>query len=142
MEFHDGGELGVGPHPRAPLDPTQARDVLHTLITLRSAGLRHPLPFAPYSGWELFNAPTLERGLATAAKKWHGSDRSWGEGNTEALRLALRGRDPFTHAATQAVFVDQAMTVFGAVVKGLVHVGTDPDTLRTIAAELDVEASE
>ena len=36
-------------------------------------------------------------------------------------------------------FVDQAMTVFGAVVKGLVYGGTDLDALRTIAAELDVE---
>ncbi|NYZ61958.1 exodeoxyribonuclease V subunit gamma [Luteimonas deserti] len=142
VQFHDGGDAGAGPHTRATLAPHEARALLAHLIALRAQGLRAPLPFAPYSGWELFNAPTLERGLQNAAKKWHGSDRSWGEGNTEALRLALRGRDPFTDAATQIAFVDQAMTVFGAVVKGLVYGGTDLDALRTIAAELDVEESE
>lgn len=142
VQFHDGGDAGAGPHTRPTLAPHEARALLARLIALRAQGLRAPLPFAPYSGWELFNAPTLERGLATAAKKWHGSDRSWGEGNTEALRLALRGRDPFTDAATQIAFVDQAMTVFNAVVKGLVYGGTDLDALRAIAADLDVEASE
>src|SRR5690606_3079686 len=39
VEFHDGGELGVGPHQRAPLDPAQARAVLRTLVGLRAAGL-------------------------------------------------------------------------------------------------------
>jgi len=142
VQFHDGGDAGHGPHTRATLAPVEARALLAHLIALRAKGLRAPLPFAPYSGWELFNAPNLERGLQNAAKKWHGSDRSWGEGNTEALRLALRGRDPFTDEATQVAFVDQALTVFNAVVSGLVYGGTDPDALRTIAAELDVEESE
>ncbi len=142
VEFHDGGELGVGPHPRAPLDPTQARDVLHTLIALRSAGLRHPLPFAPYSGWELYRAGNLERGLAEAARRWHGSDRSWGEGTGEALRLALRGRDPFTDDATQVAFVDLAMAIYSAVVTGQVYGGTDLAALRDIAAKLDLEDAE
>src|SRR5690606_13208226 len=116
VEFHDGGEHGVGPHPRAPLDRDEARDVLRTLIELRTKGLRRPLPFAPYSGWELFRADSLERGLDLAAKRWHGSDRSWGEGTGEALRLALRGRDPFTDEVTQVAFVDLAMTIYSAVV--------------------------
>src|SRR3546814_16290456 len=36
VEFHDGAELGIGPHERAPLDPAQARDVPRMLIHLRS----------------------------------------------------------------------------------------------------------
>src|SRR3546814_3145328 len=36
VEFHDGAELGIGPHERAPLDPAQARDVLRMLIDLRA----------------------------------------------------------------------------------------------------------
>ncbi|TKS53242.1 exodeoxyribonuclease V subunit gamma [Luteimonas yindakuii] len=142
VEFHDGGELGVGPHQRAPLDPAQARDVLHTLTALRSAGLRRPLPFAPYSGWELYRAGNLERGLDLAAKRWHGSDRSWGEGTGEALRLALRGRDPFTDDATQVAFVDLAMAIYSAVVAGEVYGGTDLAALRDIAAKLDLEDAE
>ncbi|MGY0612933.1 exodeoxyribonuclease V subunit gamma [Luteimonas sp. A501] len=142
IEFHDGGESGVGPHVRAPLDPEQARDVLRMLINLRSKGLRRPLPFAPYSGWELFRADRLERGLDLAAKRWHGSDRSWGEGTGEALRLALRGRDPFTDEATQVAFVDLAMAIYSAVVTGNVYGGTDVGALRDIAAALDLEDAE
>src|SRR3546814_9152729 len=59
VEFHDGAELSIGPHERAPLDPAQARDVLRMLIDLRARGLRRPLPFAPSSGWELYRAPSL-----------------------------------------------------------------------------------
>lgn len=142
VEFHDGGEHGVGPHPRAPLDQDEARDVLRMLIDLRAKGLRRPLPFAPYSGWELFRADSLERGLDLAAKRWHGSDRSWGEGTGEALRLALRGRDPFTDEATQVGFVDLAMAIYSAVVSGKVYAGTDLGALRDIAAKLDLEDAE
>src|SRR3546814_14857081 len=87
VECHDGAELGVGPHERAPLDPAQAREVLRMLIALRAKGLRRPLPFAPYSGWELYRAPSFERGVQLAAQRWHGSERSWGEGTGEALRV-------------------------------------------------------
>ncbi|MGY1459793.1 exodeoxyribonuclease V subunit gamma [Luteimonas sp. A534] len=142
IEFHDGGELGVGPHVRAPLDPDEARNVLRTLIDLRTKGLRRPLPFAPYSGWELYRAGNLERGLDLAAKRWHGSDRSWGEGTGEALRLALRGRDPFTDEATQVAFVDLAMAIYSAVATGEVYAGTDLGALRDIAAKLDLEDAE
>ncbi|WP_149195618.1 exodeoxyribonuclease V subunit gamma [Luteimonas suaedae] len=142
VEFHDGGDAGKGPHPRAALAPEQARALLARLVTLRGAGLRAPLAFAPYSGWELFTADSLEKGLDAAAKKWRGSDRSWGEGNTEALRLALRGRDPFTDEATQIAFVDQTMTIFGALVFGTGYGGTDAAALHAIAADLDVEDAE
>ncbi|HRN62140.1 MAG TPA: exodeoxyribonuclease V subunit gamma, partial [Luteimonas sp.] len=142
VEFHDGGESGLGPHERVPLDPEQARDVLRMLIDLRASGLRRPLPFAPYSGWELFRAPTFERGVQLAAQRWHGSDRSWGEGTGEALRLALRGRDPFADEATQVEFVDLAMTIYSAVVSGLAYAGTDAAALSDIAATLDVEDAE
>jgi exodeoxyribonuclease V gamma subunit len=142
VEFHDGDDLGLGPHVRAPLEPGQARDVLRMLVGLRAKGLRRPLPFAPYSGWELFRAGNLERGLDLAAKRWHGSDRSWGEGTGEALRLALRGRDPFNDEATQVAFVDLAMAIYSAVVSGEVYAGTDLGALRDIAAALDLEDAE
>src|SRR5690606_6035624 len=142
VEFHDGDELGVGPHERAPLDPGQARQVLRMLIDLRAKGLRRPLPFAPYSGWELYRAPGFERGLQLAAQRWHGSERSWGEGTGEALRLALRGRDPFTDEATQVAFVDLAMGIYSAVMAGELYAGTDLGALRDIAATLDLEDAE
>lgn len=142
VEFHDGGDAGVGPHVRQPLDVEAARDLLRTLLALREAGLREPLPFAPYAGWELFNAPTLEKGLDAAAKKWRGSERSWSEADGDALRLALRGRDPFGDDATQLAFVDLALTVYRAVARGETYAGTDRAALRAMAANLDVGEAE
>ena len=141
VEFHETKD-GPGPHVRAPLEPDKARALLEDLVALRTTGLRRPLPFAPYSGWELFCADDLERGLAKAAQRWQGSERSWGEGSGEALRLALRGRDPFRDEATQIAFVDLTMRIFDAVVLGLSYGGTDHDALRAIAAGLDVEEAE
>ena len=142
VEFHDDPERGIGPHQREPLDPAQARRVLAMLVELRERGLRRPLPFAPYSGWELFRAPSLERGLDLAARRWRGSDRSWGEGSGEALRLALRGRDPFADEATGVAFVDLALAIYSAVVDGRIHPGTDLAALRAFAAALDMEDAE
>ena len=141
-EFHDAGDAGKGPHARPEISPAQARAALHTLIQLRDKGLRAPLAFAAYSGWELFDAPNLERGLQKAAARWFGSERSWAEGNGEALRLALRGQDPFTDESTQIAFVDQAMTIYSAVTTGVVYGGTDLDALRAIAAGIDAEDME
>ncbi|MEN1930003.1 exodeoxyribonuclease V subunit gamma [Luteimonas sp. MJ250] len=142
VEFHDDKDRGVGPHLREALDPAQARKLLRMLIALRDTGLRQPLPFAPYSGWELFKAGDMRKGLEAAAKKWHGSDFSWAESSGEALRLALRGRDPFSDDATQVAFIDLAMGIYLAVVRGELYAGTDPAALRAIADALDLEEAE
>ncbi|MGY1410787.1 exodeoxyribonuclease V subunit gamma [Luteimonas sp. A611] len=142
VEFHEDRELGAGPHVRDPLDPVQARALLRTLVDLQERGLRSPLPFAPYSGWEFFRAGDMRKGLEAAAKKWHGSDFSWAESSGEALRLALRGRDPFSDEATQVAFIDLAMGIYLAVVKGEFYAGTDPAALHAIADALDLEEAE
>jgi len=143
VEFHEGGETGIGPHLRPALDPAQAREALRMLAGLRAKGLQQPLPFAPYSGWEFYRAGgDMRRGLEAAARKWHGSARSWGEGNGEAVRLAMRGRDPFTDESTRLAFVDLAMAIYGAVVAGQLYGGTDADALRALAAGIELEDSE
>jgi exodeoxyribonuclease V gamma subunit len=86
---------------------------------LRAEGLRRPLPFAPYSAWALYRTEPLERGLQAAARQWRGGDYSWAEGDSDALRVALRGRDPFADAGTQREFARLAGIVFGAVTMGL-----------------------
>ena len=145
VQFHEGGRKPVsghpfGPHVRPPLPPDQARTVLRHLLWLREQGLREPLPFAPYSGWEFFAAaPDMEAGLKEAAKKWYGSERSWSEGNGDALRLALRGCDPFTDDATRLRFADLSMSIYLAVTQGEVYAGTDPDALRALAPVFDAE---
>ena len=48
-------------------------------------GLRAPLPFAPYSGWETVqraDAGEARRRQQAAANAWRGSERSWAEGDT------------------------------------------------------------
>ena len=118
VEFHDGGDAGIGPHPRPPLSRESAIDALHALVALRRDGLQRPLPFAPYSAWELFAADDVARGVRNAANRWRGGERSWAEGDSEALRLALRGRDPFADAAALEAFSELAFVIFGAVTAG------------------------
>ena len=118
FEFLDDAERGVGPHPRARLDREQAISALRALLALRREGLRRPLPFAPYSGWELFDEEDIARGLRKAAARWRGSERGWREGDGDAIRLALRGRDPFADIGAMREFARVAGIVFGALTRG------------------------
>jgi exodeoxyribonuclease V gamma subunit len=118
VEFHDDGGSGIGPHVRDPVSKQAATEALRRLLALRREGLQRPLPFAPHSAWELFDADAPERGLQDAAKKWRGSEH-WAEGDGDAIRLALRGRDPFADAASAAEFARIAGIVFGAVTRGI-----------------------
>jgi len=115
VEFHEDEKRGIGPHVRPPLSRESALDALHALIALRREGLHRPLPFAPYSAWELFTATDAQRGVRNAANRWRGGEKQWAEGDSTALRLALRGRDPFADAAVMQEFARIAGIVFGAV---------------------------
>ncbi|MGG6462949.1 exodeoxyribonuclease V subunit gamma [Solilutibacter silvestris] len=121
MELHDDKDAGIGLHPRAPIDRAVAVDALRALLAIREEGLRRPLPFAPYSGWELFRDEDRQRGVRAAASRWNGnsSGRGWAEGGSEVLRLALRGRDPFADAVALGDFVRLAGTIYGAVTKAV-----------------------
>ncbi len=137
-QFHED-ERGLGPHERMPLSPDAARAALRRLLELREQGLREPLPFGPYSGWEFFIASDYARGVKAAAAKWRGSARSYAEGEGDALRLALRGRDPFADEATLLRFADVTMAVFSAVRSGTVYTGVDATTLKGLASADDAE---
>ena len=56
--------------------------------------------------------------MRNARNRWRGSDHSWAEGGSEALRLALRGRDPFADTDTLREFARVAGIVFGTVTAG------------------------
>ena len=87
-------------------------DVVHGCI--RSGDL-----FAPYSGWELFQRrDNVATGVRNAAAKWRGRQNGWAEGDSQALRLALRGRDPFTDTDALREFARVTGIVFGAVTGG------------------------
>ena len=121
VEFHETKDAGIGPHQRPVLSREAAIEALRALLALRDEGLRRPLPFAPYSAWELFERrDDPARGLEAAARKWRGSGNGgWAEGEGEALQLALRGRDPFADAAALHEFARIAGIVFGAVGHGM-----------------------
>jgi exodeoxyribonuclease V gamma subunit len=118
VEVQDVGDLGIDAHVRPHISQDAAIDALRSLVVLRRDGLQQPLPFAPYSGWELFSAEDAERGIRNAAARWRGGDRQWGEGDSDAIRLALRGRDPFADAASRDEFARITGLVFGAVTRG------------------------
>ncbi len=142
VQFHKDkdAEATHGPHRRAPLPPEQARDALRRLLQLRAVGLREPLPFAPYSGWELYrNSADFERAVKLAHGRWNGNGQGFAEGADPAMQLALRGRDPFTDEATLLRFADAAMAVFVAVCEGQVYAGVDPEALAGLALADDAE---
>jgi exodeoxyribonuclease V gamma subunit len=119
VEIRDDEERGVEARPREPISRDAAIEALRALLALRREGLQRPLPFAPYSGWALFQKrENVTSGLKGALEQWRGHDRGWAEGDSDALRLALRGRDPFADGASLREFARIAGLVFGAVTRG------------------------
>jgi exodeoxyribonuclease V gamma subunit len=98
---------------RAPVPPMQARAMLSDLIALRDDGLLAPLPFGAYAGWLLYEGGD-EKGWKAAHGKWF-AERGFAEGLQPAVRLALRGRDPFVDEAAGRQFRALARRVFDAV---------------------------
>ncbi|MEO6138111.1 MAG: exodeoxyribonuclease V subunit gamma [Luteimonas sp.] len=118
------GTAGPGLHLRPAIPPTQARAALQALLTLHEWGLRTPLPFGARAGWCWYESirnpsshPNARSPWDKARDEWH-KPRSWSEGDTAQVRLALRGRDPFADAALGEEFRHVATTVFDAVVLG------------------------
>ena len=124
VEVHDG-DAGIGAYPRQPIGRGAAIAALRHLLALRADGLRRPLPFAPYSGWAFFTAADPGRGVREAKAKWRGDGRtgSWAEGDSEAVRLALRGRDPFADAQALREFATLSRSIFSAVTRGVLEDG-------------------
>ncbi|GHD75573.1 RecBCD enzyme subunit RecC [Luteimonas padinae] len=144
-DFHETDAGGVGPHRRDPLSPGEARDALRRLLALRAQGLREPLPYAPYSAWayaSVDNDDDPDKAVEAARKQWHGAGGGFAEGQGDALRQVLRGRDPFADEAMLVRFADAAMTVFFAVRDGQAYAGVDPGTLAGLARAHDPEEGE
>src|SRR5690606_34029646 len=122
IEFHDGGHAGPGPFPMPELSPEEARSALRRLPEVRARGPREPLPYAPYSAWKYFHAGDEARAVKAARLQWHGSGHGgFAEGHGEALRVALRGCDPFADEAMLLRFADLAGTIFLALRTGKVY---------------------
>ncbi|MEO5595597.1 MAG: exodeoxyribonuclease V subunit gamma [Lysobacteraceae bacterium] len=105
---------------RAPIAAPQARAALEFLLTLRERGLLEPLPFLPRSGF-LLAQDASGKGLHSAEKKWTGDNgNSWAEGGEAGVQLALRARDPFFDADSDAhhAFIDLSQRIFAAVSTG------------------------
>ncbi len=118
------GTSGLGPHVRDAIAPTQARAALQALLTLHEWGLRTPLAFGARAGWCWYESirnpsshPNARSPWDKARDEWH-KPRSWSEGDTAQVRLALRGLDPFDDAKLGEEFRHVATTVFDAVVLG------------------------
>jgi len=113
---------------RAPISPQHARDALAALLALRREGLREPLPIQARSAWLWYSAPRGDDNADAAAWKaareqWFGAEKKWGEVDSAAVQLALRGRDPFLDDADGARFRALATRLFDAVVLGRVTSG-------------------
>ena len=138
-DIHQDKERGVVLAVCAPLPPEQARSALRGLLEIRLAGLRAPLPFAPYSSWEFYNASDPKRGMDAAARRWRGGGNGFAEGSGEAVRQAFRGRDPFADAASRQAFANAAFAVFGLLCEGVSAAAPD---MADIVPEDDGEDAE
>ncbi|MBS0215101.1 MAG: exodeoxyribonuclease V subunit gamma [Proteobacteria bacterium] len=118
-EFHESGKGDIGPHVRLSIGREAAIDALRVLMAIRAEGLRRPLPFAPYSAWTLYSAPTPVLGMRYAANTWRGGERQWAEGSSSTWQLALRGRDLFADEALRDEFAELTGDVYGALMSGL-----------------------
>jgi exodeoxyribonuclease V gamma subunit len=98
---------------RGAITPARAKEILSNLLALREDGLLAPLPFGAYAGWAYYDGG-VEKGWAAASKRWS-PERGFAEGLQPAMRLALRGRDPFVDAQAGQQFRDLAKRVFDAV---------------------------
>jgi exodeoxyribonuclease V gamma subunit len=106
--------------PRDLLEPARAKAILASLLALRDAALRAPLPFLPRSGFSYVQAladKPPEAALKAARDCWAGSD--WQSDRAEAspaTLVALRGRDPFLDGDVDAQvrFVLLSTAVFDA----------------------------
>jgi exodeoxyribonuclease V gamma subunit len=117
------GEASV--RMRAPIAPQRAREALSALLALRREGLREPLPIQARSAWLWYSQPRGDASADAAAWKaareqWFGAEKKWGEVDSAAVQLALRGRDPFLDEADGARFRALATRLFDAVVLGRV----------------------
>src|SRR5690606_16222508 len=100
----------------------------------------------PYSAWKYFHAATTAdeaRAVKAARTQWHGgSHGGFAEGQGDALRVALRGCDPFADDAMLLRFADLAMSVFLALRTGQAYAGVDPEALKGLAARFEPEDAE
>ena len=108
---------------RGSISPQHARKALSALLALRREGLREPLPIQARSAWLWYSAPRGDESADAAAWKaareqWFGAEKKWGEVDSAAVQLALRGRDPFLDDADGARFRALASRLFDAVVHG------------------------
>ncbi|MFC3551968.1 exodeoxyribonuclease V subunit gamma [Lysobacter cavernae] len=120
-QWQDGPDVRL----RDAIPAQQARDALRTLLQLRRDGLREPQPLQARSAWLWYSAPRADAAEEIAAWKaareqWSGNRerRKWGEVDSPAVQLALRGRDPFLDDADGARLREVATRLFDAVVHG------------------------
>jgi len=119
LQFCDNGKGLYGPHLLPALPAGEAQNALALLLQLRQQGLQAPLLFAPYTGWEIWNAKPEQREKVARAK-WYGGDHLWGESSGEALQLAFRGADPFASDTAIQSFIHNSLVIFTALREGRV----------------------
>ncbi|NUS37433.1 MAG: exodeoxyribonuclease V subunit gamma [Lysobacter sp.] len=117
VNFHHDGERPTASEQHG-LDADAARDALRALLRLREAGLAEPLPWGAYAGWAWYSAGAPDKALKAARERWNGGQNGWAEGQSDAFRLVLRGRDLFDDPALRARFAEITGAVFGPLTTG------------------------
>ena len=143
VQFHEARTdegMRHGPFTSGVITPEQAQDALRALLRLRAEGLCEPLPFAPYSGWEIHQGlDQYAKSVPRARARWHGNGQGFAECADPALAQALRGRDPFADPVLLQRFVETSHAIYAAVSGGPLPGGIEPGQLEGLAARHDAE---
>lgn len=108
------------PEPLPPLPRATAIAALRRLLWLYRQGMQAPLPFAPACGWAIWSKrdQQADKRRRAAEAVWQGSGNGWAERDGDAIRLALRGRDPFADAAGYARLERNSMLIYSLLTTG------------------------
>ena len=113
------------------LDPDVALHLFSALLRLLQLGIRRPLPFSAWSGWEYYSrySDQPKTALSAARSRWIGNENGWSEQNDPSTRRALQGFMPFIDPAATQLFQRLSHVIFDALTLGQMTV-SDLDDLE------------
>ena len=102
------------------LQANQAQHIIMALVRLLGLGLRRPLPFSAWSGWEYYSRliETPDKAYSAARSCWIGHDRSWCEQKDLSTQKVLLGNMPYIDSMATQLFQSISHFIFDSLTQG------------------------
>lgn len=121
VTFETDGQQTIRPQVLQPaLQANQAQQLITALIGLLGLGLRRPLPYSAWSGWEYYSRLSEKTDKAVSAGRscWIGNDHSWCEQKDPLTQKALLGNIPYINSMSTQLFESISVFIFDSLTKG------------------------